>query len=337
MAGVGVLVAVVAIDAVNGAGWRVLGYALLAAFVVVVSSRSPLAGFLLAVPTALVSAGAFALLGWTGYRAGLRLASRRDRALLLAGATAYPAVLLLLTPQPVPGGERWLVLARVVALVGVSVAAGRHVRRRRLLLAERERLRERLRIARDVHDSVGQLLSVVSVQAAALEVASLPPAQRSVVRDLADAARAAVDELHTAVAGLRTGEPGLERVDEVVARFRRAGVAVTVERSGTTRPLAHPAAGHAAYRVVQEGLTNAAKHAPGAPVVLSLHWEPDALLVSVANPVGAPRDPRPGTGLTGLSERVDAAGGLLRVHDGPDGFRLVAMLPLAAEPVGAAA
>ncbi|GAA1294625.1 hypothetical protein GCM10009634_48830 [Saccharothrix xinjiangensis] len=337
------LVAVVAIDWVGGGvlGGGVLSggapaWAAVAAFVLLVSSREPVVAFLLAVPVALASAGSFALLACTAYRAGRRLGSRRDLALVLGGTTAHLVALLTLLPVTAPG-EAWVVLARVVALVGVPVLAGRHVRRERLLLAERERLGERLRIARDVHDSLGHLLGVVSVQAAALEVAPLPPEQRVVVRDIARAARAAVDELHTAVAALRAGGPGLERVDEVVARFRRAGLAVTVERSGAPRPLARAAAGDAAHRVCQEGLTNAAKHAPGAPVTLTFDWQPDALLLSVVNPGSGRRDAPPGTGLLGLSERVEAAGGLLRVHDGPDVFRVVAVLPLVPDPLGVVA
>jgi glucose-6-phosphate-specific signal transduction histidine kinase len=101
---------------------------------------------------------------------------------------------------------------------------------------------------------------------------------------------------------------------------------VTLSRRGEPRPL-RAAAGQAAYRVVEEGLTNAAKHAPEQPVTVSIAGEPDALLVTVVNPLGGPVGGA-GHGLTGLDERVRAAGGYLdhRVCDGE--FRLVAMLPV---------
>jgi signal transduction histidine kinase len=328
MARVGVLVAVIAVDWVSGASWNVLWYALLAAFVMIVSERRPVVAFLLAVPIALASAGAFALLMYASYRAGTRMVSRRDRVLMLSGALGYLVALLLLLPTPAAESERWLVLGRVIVLVVLPVLAGHHIRRERRLRAEQERLRERLRIARDLHDSLGHLLGVVSIQAAALEVSPLPPDQRSRVRTIAKVTRSAVDELHTVVAALRTESPGLERVDEVITRFRHAGVAVTVEHSGTARPLADPAIDHAAYRVCQEGLTNAAKHAPGEPVVISFDWQPDALLLKVSNPVGVQETSRSGTGLLGLAERVSAAGGLLHTHVERTEFRLVAMLPL---------
>ncbi|WP_157621195.1 sensor histidine kinase [Saccharothrix sp. NRRL B-16348] len=314
-------------------------HAALTAVVMVLAARRPLVAFPLAVTLALLTGGALALLACTSYQAGRHVASRRDLTLTVVAAFAYPAVLLVPTQRL--ADEPWPALARIALLVALPLVAGVHLtrqaerlRRERRLHAERERLRERLRIAVDMHDSLGRWLSLVSVQAAALEVAPLPADQRPVARNLAHAARTAVDELHAVVATLRDS-PGLDGVDELVEQFRRAGVAVTVERSGPARPLATGDAGHAAYRVVQEGLTNAARHAPGEPVAVSLTWEPDALLVGVANPTRGPvRDER-GTGLVGLSERVRSAGGLLRVHVEPAGFRLVAMLPVAPDRVEA--
>ncbi|MFJ6673126.1 sensor histidine kinase [Actinosynnema sp. NPDC091369] len=310
------------------------------AAVLVLAARRPLAAFPAAVAMALVTGGSLALLACTSYLTGRRVASRRELTRVVAAAVAYPA--LLLVPTQRLGADPWPALARMALLVALPLVAGVHFARQ----AELERTRERLRIAADMHDSLGRWLSLVSVRAAALEVAPLPADQRPVVRDLADAARTAVDELHAVVAALRD-EPGLAGVDELVEQFRRAGVAVTAETSGAVRPITRDA-GHAAYRVVQEGLTNAARHAPGRPVVVSLDWQPDALLVGVANPTGAPTRATGltaggtgltagGTGLTGLAGRVRAAGGLLRVRAEPDGFRVVAMLPVAPDRVGASA
>jgi signal transduction histidine kinase len=323
------------------AGWGLVAYAVLTALVMVLSVRMPFVTFMLAVSMAVVSGASLALLVCTSYQAGRRMLSRRDMVLTIGATLAYVALLIMIAHRATMPPEPWLVLARAVVLVVLPVLAGRyltrqdeHLRRERELVAERERLRERLRIARDMHDSLGQALSLVSVQAAALEVASLPPDQRQVVRDLAGAARAAMDELHVAVGRLRRDDsPGLEGIDALVTEFRRAGVAVRLERSGRPAPLGGTDAGHAAYRVVQEGLTNATKHAPGSPVTVSLDWQPDALLLDVDSAARGPAHTAStgGTGLTGLAERVRLAGGLLRVHDEPHTFRLIVMLPLALE------
>ncbi|MFC8695581.1 sensor histidine kinase [Streptomyces parvus] len=126
-------------------------------------------------------------------------------------------------------------------------------------------------------------------------------------------------------------------IDGLVESSRGAGTAVSLERSGVRRTLA-PAADHEAYRIVQEGLTNAHKHAPGAPIRLALRYEPDSLVVEVTNgpvPGGAPEVPPEisgGQGLKGLRKRVGRVGGM--VHTGPTedgGFRIAGMLPYGEE------
>ncbi|WP_307847965.1 sensor histidine kinase [Streptomyces durocortorensis] len=126
-------------------------------------------------------------------------------------------------------------------------------------------------------------------------------------------------------------------IDGLVESSRGAGAAVSLDRSGVRRPLA-PAADHEAYRIAQEGLTNAHKHAPGAPIRLALRYEPDSLVVEVTNgpvPGGAPEVPPEisgGQGLKGLRERVGRVGGM--VHTGPTedgGFRIAGMLPYGEE------
>jgi signal transduction histidine kinase len=345
MARTALLLAVVVADTGSGllmgaSAGALAAWGALTALVLLLAARRPLVAFPFAVGLALLTGGALALLACTAYEAGRHVTSRRDLAVTVTAAVAYPTVLL--APTPLPATDPWPVLARIALLVALPLVAGVHLtrqaerlRRERDLHAERERLRERLRVAADMHDSLGRWLSLVSVQAAALEVAPLPADQRPVARNLAHAARTAVDELHAVVSTLRDS-PGLEGVDDVVEQFRRAGVAVTVERAGSARPLLTDA-GHAAYRVVQEGLTNAVRHAPGRPVVVSLDWQPDALLVGVANPTAGPVRAERGTGLAGLAERVRSAGGLLRVHEEPDAFRLVAMLPLGPDRVEVAA
>jgi len=286
-----------------------------------------------------VAACAVLVLG--SYHAGRALASRADLAFVVGAASVGLAVQLMLAPA---GGSQlvatYLVfvvlpllvgryLAQHRALVAALDAHNRQLRTERALLAEREQLRERLRIARDVHDSLGRRLSLVSVRAAALEVSGLPPHHHDAVTALADSARDAMTELYQLVGSLRGAEetePGVARIDALVASFAAAGVDVTVEEDGHRRPLPR-AADHAAYRVVEEGLTNAAKHAAHRPVAIQLTWEPDALVLTVTNPTEGSPATDGGYGLAGLRERVGAAAGFLDHRDAGGEFRLVAMLP----------
>ncbi|MDW6064959.1 histidine kinase [Streptomyces sp. FXJ1.4098] len=335
--------------------WAAVAYALAVAGVVVLGERAPAAAFTAALLLAALTGGSYVLLLWAAYGAGSRAPMGRDTAQVAGAVLGWLAVRLLVWPADAPAVPQlvsiFVVFVALPLLVGRYLAQhrrlvaelgrrNRRLRRERELLAERERLRIRLRIARDMHDSLGHRLSLVSVQAAALEVAELPSAQREAVRQLAGTARGAMDELHELVGALRgTDEtaaraPGAEAIDEVVAEFRAAGVPVTLRRGGgRPRPLP-PAAGEAVYRVVEEGLTNAAKHAPGRPVTVSVTWEPDALLITVVNPVGGgerefSEAAGGGHGLRGLDERMRQVGGFVdhRLSDG--GFRLVAMVPTA--------
>jgi signal transduction histidine kinase len=290
-------------------------------------------------PFALLTLGAYALLAWTAYLTGLAMPSRTDLAVVAGTALLAGGVQVAVAPQGLPqhvsGSVVFFVLPLLVGrylaqhrrLVRTLDAHNRQLRTERALLAEREQLRERLRIARDMHDSLGRRLSLVSVRAAALEVSDLPAAHKAAVGALAGSARDAVTELYELIGSLRGtdgGTPGADRIPALVAEFRAAGVAVAVTGDAGDLP---PAVSRAAYRVVEEGLTNAAKHAAGQPVSIQLTRETGAVLVTVANPVVADPAPGGGYGLTGLSERAGAAGGFVdhRVTDGE--FRLVAMLP----------
>ncbi|MFE6686204.1 sensor histidine kinase [Streptomyces sp. NPDC057743] len=229
--------------------------------------------------------------------------------------------------------------------------------RERMMIAGQARLRERQRIAQDMHDSLGHQLTLISVHAGALEVdRTLSGQQREAVGVLRGASVAALHELREVVGLLRdraesaghptapgpgtaTDEPatapsrGVAGIDGLVEASRSASARVELRRSGMPGPLT-PAADHAAYRIVQEGLTNAHKHAPGAPITVELRYEPDALVVEVANgaapepPAGRHGVVSGGQGLTGLRERTRLIGGM--VHAGPapnGGFRLAGVLP----------
>ncbi|MFI9201230.1 sensor histidine kinase [Streptomyces sp. NPDC053048] len=216
--------------------------------------------------------------------------------------------------------------------------------REREMVAGQARMRERQRIAQDMHDSLGHQLALIAVQTGALEVdRELTGRQREAVGVLREASVAAMQELREVVGILKDGTPEEEQpvsrvmagIEELVDAAVAAGLRVSLERSGDVRPLA-PAADHTGYRIVQEGLTNAAKHAPGAPIAVNLRYEPDSLLVEVANgPVPETSRPAPprdavsgGQGLTGLRERARLVGGM--IFTGPaqgGGFRLAGMLP----------
>jgi len=311
---------------------------------------SPLASFVAALTLACLSGGAYALLIWAAFAAGRAARTRADLARAVGAALGGIAVQVLAAPL----GDAVRTATTTLVFVALPLLVGRYLEQHARLVAalrqrndevtERERLAERLRLARDMHDGLGHRLSLVSIQAAALEVGTLPAAERAAVERLAAAARGAVDELHALVATLRVGDaldtrsPGLAGLPALVDGFRAAGVPVTFRSRGTPRPLPGPA-GRAAFRVVEEGLTNVAKHAPGQPADVTVTWEPDALLLTLTNPpptAPATASPVGGHGLRGLADRVGAVGGLVDHRDGGDGFRLSAMIPIdeAAESPG---
>ncbi|MFD4863922.1 sensor histidine kinase [Streptomyces sp. NPDC058412] len=224
--------------------------------------------------------------------------------------------------------------------------------RERAMVAGQARLRERQRIAQDMHDSLGHQLALISVHTGALEVdPELTGRQREAVGVLRQASVAAMHELREVVGILRDGVEAPAPVEEaqpaargvagiagVVEAARGSGTDVRLTTSGQPRPLV-AACDHAAYRIVQEALTNAYKHAPGAPIAVELRYEDDSLVVEIANgPAAGPADAEVvsgGQGLTGLRERARLVGGM--VHAGATeggGFRVAGVLPYGTEPAG---
>ena len=205
--------------------------------------------------------------------------------------------------------------------------------------ARRRAMEERLRIARELHDSLTHSISVIQVQAGvAVHLArkrgeDVPPALLAIQEAGADAVR----ELRATLSVLRSDEDcdgsGLSQLDSLVARARAAGLPVTVTVTGAQRPL--PAeADQAAYRIVQEALTNVSRHAGAASASVHLHYGPGTLSVQVADdgkgtvPDTGARPSGPGLGLVGMRERVSALGGRLQAgsQDG-GGFQVRAELP----------
>ncbi|WP_344310926.1 sensor histidine kinase [Fodinicola feengrottensis] len=201
------------------------------------------------------------------------------------------------------------------------------------MIADRERLAERTRIADDVHDSLGHELSLIALRAAALEVADLPEHHRAAATQLRTAAASATEQLRTVIGMLRENadhaplQPVRESIAEPVERARSAGMDIQLELVGQAPGIA-PLTGIAIGRVVQEALTNAAKHAPGTTVVVRVEHTSAETLVTVHNNLstGEPAVGN-GRGLIGLAERVRLAGGMLRA--GPLGpvFEVSARLP----------
>jgi signal transduction histidine kinase len=246
-----------------------------------------------------------------------------------------------------------------VVLTAAAVGVWRSGRRERAHRAAAQRaaetqeavLDERLRIARELHDVLAHNLTLVNAQAgvAGYLLRTDAAAAERALADITAHTRRAIDDLRATIGLLRTADgttadpgtepgaggpalrpvPGLADLDELVSRFTGAGARVDVARSGAPRPLS-PQVDTAAYRIVQESLTNAAKHAPGTTIDLALTWSAEGLLVGVRNPVRADQHPGPGTGhgLIGMRERALSIGGSFRAGPTTDGrFEVLAALP----------
>ncbi|WP_235017596.1 sensor histidine kinase [Thermomonospora echinospora] len=251
-----------------------------------------------------------------------------------------------------------------VALLHIAlVAIGLLVRsQRRLVLAAQERARqaeegqrlrveearhhERERLAREMHDVLAHRISLLAVHAGALEYrGNLPEEEARAAKVIRQCAHDALEDLREVIGMLRddpgdNGErpqPTLTDLPALIEQSRQAGAHVTL-RDRIADPPAVPArVGRHAYRIVQEGLTNARKHAPGTHVRVTVEAVPgEGLTVEVANPLpvgGSPAGPTvlpgAGAGLIGLRERVGIVGGRLEHGRTPQGdFRLRAWLPL---------
>ncbi|GAB6898321.1 sensor histidine kinase [Kineosporia succinea] len=232
----------------------------------------------------------------------------------------------------------------------------------RLLVAGQAQARERNRIAAELHDSLGHRLTLISMYAGGLSQnptqnptqnpaaagARTPTTTSTVgiheedprtraVGLLRDTSSQAMTELRQILKVLHQDEPAagggrkLDEVEQTVEAARQTGTLIELVRVGQPRPLSLLAE-HAGYRVVQEGITNALKHAGGAPVRVEVRYDDEALFIEVRNRAGRPHPgPSSGQGLHGLTERVRLAGGVLSQGPTDDGFRLGAMLPYEAD------
>jgi signal transduction histidine kinase len=313
--------------------------------------RAPFLPFLLSALLSLVSPAINGALTVLGYAVG-----RYDGRWPARIAAALTGVLVVARPwDGGPAGEqvsRWLGGAVLVLLPG---AVGIYVRTRaQLLAALRERaeraeaeqellardavLTERTRIAREMHDAVGHRVSLMVLQAGAIEMAAGDSDRVSTLAEQVQVAgRQALDELRQAVGVLRSGEaeeaplapqPGLDDLERLVKEWRTAGMAVDLHAPAAIST--DPVTSRAAYRIVQEALTNAGKHAPGAQVTVDVDRQEHELVVRVRNGAHRPVDDAPGGGfgLIGLRERVRTLGGRFRAEPRLDGgFEVEAVLP----------
>ncbi|MCO8274093.1 histidine kinase [Actinoplanes sp. TRM 88003] len=243
----------------------------------------------------------------------------------------------------------WTLLTTLLFALLAVLPAGvaRLVRRRRVLLAamhgrnvqlhsqqseiaRQAQARERARIARDMHDSLGHKLTLISLYSSMMRTAEDPDETADLVRKTSSAA---MTELRQILGLLGQDDPQslvrpLTGLDELAEQARSSGARVELLREGEPRPEASLTE-HAAYRVIQEGLTNALRHAQGGAITLRLRYEPDALIAAVTNTAGLPVVRTTSKqGLLGLAERVRVAGGMLYHGPTPDGgFRVAATLP----------
>jgi len=197
---------------------------------------------------------------------------------------------------------------------------------------------ERFRVAQEVHDIVGHGLAAIHLQAEiALHVLPKQPAQaETALAAISRTSKEALDELRATLDVVRQGDgavpdppaPGLARLDDLVARMSGTGVPVTVTVEGPPRDLP-PGVDLAAYRIVQEALTNVLRHAESATATVRLAYAPAEVTVEVTDTGRGPNGAMAGgSGIAGMRERVGALGGVFEA--GPrvgGGFRVYARLP----------
>ena len=258
-------------------------------------------------------------------RAGLPLAGWSPGAL-----TAVGVVLLVLLGYAVAG------LGALAAQLAPTLLGPSQAQRIAALEARAGQLVERNRLARELHDSVGHALTVTTLQAAAAQRALHDPefVKRALVA-IEETGRSAMEDLDHMLGLLRAAErtdrPGPQRtladVDRVVADVTGAGLRVTLTRDGliATVPAAVSREG---YRIVQEALTNAVRHAGPVPVTVHIAVVDRSLRIDVANPVTrAGRADPTGRGLAGMRERVDVLGGRMTAGPADGRFTVAVRLP----------
>lgn len=275
------------------------------------------------------------------FNAGLTLHRRRT---WLVGGAAVGAMALALAVDPQREGSfPWLHLGLVAGWVSALLAAAEITRNRQAQAAERARAaaeedrrragEQRLRIAQELHDVLAHDISLINVQAGvALHLVDEQPEQaRTALANIKEASRDALQELRSALEVLRTGDdaprsptPGLDGLAALVAGVRASGLDVRLDLPSLP-PL--PASVElAAYRIVQEALTNVTRHARATTATVTVGID-DGLTVEITDD-GIGGAAVPGNGIPGMRERATSVGGTLEAGPRPGGgFRVAARLP----------
>ncbi|MFG2193314.1 sensor histidine kinase [Streptomyces sp. NPDC048639] len=250
--------------------------------------------------------------------------------------------------------EFFVLAASMVTAVSIGDAVRsreeRSTAHARLIAVERRRAAdaERAAIARELHDVVSHSVSMIAVQAesATYTTPGLPPEGREAFQLIAGTARDSLCELRNLLNALRTDggeksgvapQPTLDRLADLLEQHRTVGGSAEL-RSEDPRPVLLPSVELSVYRIVQEALTNARRHAPGAHTVVALARRPDRILLRITDDgPGPPKEKPPGGhGIIGMRERVTLLGGDLSTGTGPGGGFLIEawfpLLPLAEDP-----
>ena len=254
------------------------------------------------------------------------------------------------------------IILTILLLLGGTFVRSRRSGREQLEVAERRHegeralLEERQRIARELHDVVAHHMSVIAIQAEAAPYKVTDPPKELVesFAEIRASALSGLNELRRVLGVLRSEtpdtapQPGLDELPGLLESARNGGVRVTSGTSGTPRPIPE-GVDLSAYRIVQEALSNAMRHAPGAAVRVHLHYGEAALVIEVRNDSVAPgvqalweqtgesgRSDGSGHGIIGMRERAAMLGGNLEARPAPNGeFLVTAALPLGSDPEGA--
>lgn len=249
----------------------------------------------------------------------------------------------------IPPANDALLLAGWTVAVAIAAEAYRFraervaaTRASRQIDQRRRQSEDRLRVARDLHDVIGHNISLINVQASmGLDLMDSQPEQaRAALSAIKSASKEALEELRAMLTTLRRDDevaprspaPGLDRLPELIELTRAAGLSVEAEVAGKAPPL--PAAVHlAAYRIIQESLTNVARHAGRARVTVRVTYDDTNMHVEIDDdgtaPSGRGTPIGTGSGITGMRERAAALGGELSAGFRPGGgFRVSARLPV---------
>ena len=296
-----------------------------------------------------------AVVAWLLALAACPLLLRRPPAVLVLVATeaaVFAAVFVPSSLNPRPWDASITeALAVLLAWGGAETLRSRWESERRRLLADEQMrglseraaiARGRTEIARELHDVVAHHVSLIAVRAAtaSYQLSEVPEATAAVFTEIATEARAALDDLRAVLGVLRASDgqipqapqPGLADLPGLLQRLRATGMIVTFSEHGMRKPLG-AAAELCCYRITQEALTNASRHAPGATVEVTIDYRDDEIALTITDRGQAVQGIAAttngdGYGLIGMYERVSALGGQVAAARQENGFLVEARIPV---------